>query len=115
MRKQIGRLEVLHKEVSSHRIGSQETGETIAKLLSEIKDMRAISFIPEEIFVGDKTNLMEEITQLKIQRSTIESLEKKLESVQESIDQLVSSFASSKEAPECKTQSKKKKISSFCC
>ena len=65
MRKQIGRLEVLHKEVSSHRIGSQETGETIAKLLSEIKDMQAISFIPEEIVIGDKTNLMEEITQLK--------------------------------------------------
>ena len=106
-------LEVLHKEVSSHRIGSQETGETIAKLLSEIKDMQAISFIPEEIVIGDKTNLMEEITQLKTQGSTIESLEKKLESVQESIDQLVSSFASSKEAPECKTQSKKKKFLPF--
>uniref|UniRef100_A0A7N2RCX2 Uncharacterized protein n=1 Tax=Quercus lobata TaxID=97700 RepID=A0A7N2RCX2_QUELO len=106
-------LEVLHKEVSSHRIGSQGTGETIAKLLSEIKDMQAISFIPEEIVIGDKTNLMEEITRLKTQGSTIESLEKKLESVQESIDQLVSSFASSKEAPECKTQSKKKKFLPF--
>ncbi|KAK7816205.1 kinesin-like protein nack2 [Quercus suber] len=106
-------LEVLHKEVSSHRIGSQETGETIAKLLSEIKDMQAISFIPEEIVIGDKTNLMEEITRLKTQGSTIESLEKKLESVQESIDQLVSSFTSSKETPECKTQSKKKKFLPF--
>ncbi|XP_030943857.1 kinesin-like protein NACK2 [Quercus lobata] len=106
-------LEVLHKEVSSHRIGSQETGDTIAKLLSEIKDMQAISFISEEIVIGDKTNLMEEITRLKTQGSTIESLEKKLESVQESIDQLVSSFASSKETPECKTQSKKKKFLPF--
>lgn len=106
-------LEVLHKEVSSHRIGSQETGENIAKLLSEIKDMQAISFIPEEIVIGDNTNLMEEISRLKTQGSTIESLEKKLESVQESIDQLVSSFASSKETPECKTQSKKKKFLPF--
>ena len=106
-------LEVLHKEVASHRIGNQETAETIAKLLSEIKDMQAISSLPEEIVIGDKTNLMEEITRLKSQGNNIESLEKKLESVQESIDKLVSSFASSEETPECKTQSKKKRFLPF--
>ncbi|KAG2717810.1 hypothetical protein I3760_03G192400 [Carya illinoinensis] len=106
-------LEVLHKEVASHRIGSGEAAETIAKLLSEIKDMQVVSSIPEEIVIGDKANLMEEINRLKCQGSTIESLEKKLENVQESIDRLVSSFASSKETPKCKTQSKMKKFLPF--
>lgn len=106
-------LKVLHKEVASHRIGSGETTETIARLLSEIKDMQAVSSVPEEIVIGDKTNLMEEINRLKCQGSTIESLEKKLENVQESIDKLVSSFASRNETLECKTQSKKKKFLPF--
>lgn len=106
-------LEVLHKEVASHRIGSGEAAGTIAKLLSEIKDMQVVSSIPEEIVIEDKANLMEEINRLKCQGITIESLEKKLENVQESIDRLVSSFASSKETPKCKTQSKMKKFLPF--
>ncbi|XP_059432302.1 kinesin-like protein KIN-7B [Corylus avellana] len=106
-------LEVLHKEVASHRIGSGETAETIANLLSEIKGMQAVSSASEEIVIGDKANLMEEINRLKSQGGTIESLEKKLENVQESIDKLASSFASSEETPDCKTQSKKKKFLPF--
>lgn len=106
-------LEVLHNEVASHRIGSGETAETIAKLLSEIKGMQVVSSASEEIVIGDKANLMEEINRLKSQGGTIESLEKKLENVQESIDKLVSSFASSEETPECKTLSKKKKFLPF--
>ncbi|KAK6248837.1 hypothetical protein QUC31_020402 [Theobroma cacao] len=106
-------LEVLHKEVASHKFGNQETAETIAKMLSEIKDMQAASSIPEDIVIGDGTNLKEEITRLNSQGSTIASLEKKLENVQKSIDMLVSNLSNGEETPEFKTQLKKKKILPF--
>ncbi|KAI3709734.1 hypothetical protein L2E82_39500 [Cichorium intybus] len=83
-------LELLHKEVSSHRHGNQDAAETIAKLLSDIKNMNAISnSIPEEIEVKDKASLKEEIGRLKCEENTIASLEEKLENVQKSLDTLV--------------------------
>lgn len=106
-------LDVLHKEVASHRLGNQETAENIAKMLSEIKNMQVVNSIPEDIVIVDQANLIEEITRIKSQGSTIASLERKLENVQNSIDQLVSSFGTSEETPECKTHSKKKKILPF--
>ncbi|PON97049.1 Kinesin-like protein [Trema orientale] len=106
-------LEVLHKEVASHRLGNQETAENIAKLLSEIQNMQVPNSISEETVVGDQANLIEEISRFKSQGSTIESLERKLENVQKTIDQLVSSFATHEETSECKTPSKKKKILPF--
>ncbi|KDP33977.1 hypothetical protein JCGZ_07548 [Jatropha curcas] len=105
-------LEVLHKEVTSHKLGSQATTETIAKMLSEIKDMQAVNSVPEEIVIGDKANLKEEITRLNSQESTIASLERKLDNVQKSIDMLVS-FSSNEETPEFKSQLKKKKSFPF--
>ncbi|KAK3213324.1 hypothetical protein Dsin_018030 [Dipteronia sinensis] len=111
-------LEVLHNEVASQRLGSKETAETIVRLLSEIKDIQAVSFIPEDIVIGDKTNLKEEITRLNSQGSAIASLERKLENAQKSIDILVSSFTNSEDtlefkSPEFKTQFKKKKTRPF--
>ncbi|XVF48833.1 hypothetical protein PTKIN_Ptkin03bG0220100 [Pterospermum kingtungense] len=108
-------LDVLHKKVSSHNLGNKETAETIAKMLSEIKDMQAASSnLPEDIMIGHGTNLKEEITRLNTQGSTIASLEKKLENVQKSIDMLVSSLSTNgQETPEFKTQLKKKKILPF--
>ncbi|KAJ4708834.1 Kinesin-like protein [Melia azedarach] len=111
-------LEVLHNEVASHRLGSQETTGAIVKLLSEIKDIQAVSSIPADIVSGDKTNLKEELTRLNSQGSAIASLERKLENVHKSIDILVSSFPSSEEtrefkSPEFKTQFKKKKTRPF--
>ncbi|XP_039027886.1 kinesin-like protein KIN-7B [Hibiscus syriacus] len=106
-------LEVLHNEVPSHRLGNKEAAEAIAKMLSEIKDMQAISSIPEDIMMVHGTDLKEEITRLNSQGCTIESLEKKLENVQKSIDMLVSSISNGEETPDFKTQVKKKKILSF--
>lgn len=110
-------LEVLHKEVASHRLGNQEAAENIAKLLSEIQNMQVANSVCEETVVGggDQANLIEEISRFKCQGSTIESLERKLENVQKSIDQLVSSFATHEETPsECKTTPpRKKKILPF--
>ncbi|GKV03764.1 hypothetical protein SLEP1_g16013 [Rubroshorea leprosula] len=106
-------LEVLQKEVASHKLGNQEAVETIANMLSEIKDMQAVSSIQEEIVMGDKTNLKEEISRLNSQGSTIASLERKLENVQKSIDMLVSSLSNGEEKPEFRTQMKKKKILPF--
>ncbi|KAL4563733.1 hypothetical protein LXL04_027778 [Taraxacum kok-saghyz] len=83
-------LELLHKEVSSHRLGNQDAAETIARLLSDIKDMHGISnSIPEEIEVKDNASLKEEIGRLKCEENTIASLEEKLENVQKSLDTLV--------------------------
>ncbi|GAB2291583.1 Kinesin-like protein nack2 [Dionaea muscipula] len=106
-------LDVLHKEISSHKLGSQGTGETIAKLLAEIKTMPVFNSIPEEIAVGDKADLKEEIVRLNSQACTIESIEKKLENVQNSIDKLVGSFTTSDDTPDPKSLSKKKKIIPF--
>ncbi|VVA10164.1 PREDICTED: kinesin [Prunus dulcis] len=106
-------LEVLHKEVASHQLGNKETAETIAKLLSEIKDIQAVRSIADESVTGDGANLKDEITRWKSQAKDIQSLERKLENVQKSIDQLVFSFTNSEEISECKTPSKKKKILPF--
>lgn len=106
-------LDVLHNEIASHKMGNQEAAENIAKLLSEIKEMQAVNSLSEEIVSGDRGNLIEEIARFKSQGSTIESLERKLENVQKSIDQLVVSFTTCEETIESKTQSKKKKILPF--
>ncbi|CAI0401981.1 unnamed protein product [Linum tenue] len=107
-------LEVLHKEVASQRMGSQETAETIAKMLSEIKDMHVGSFVPEESMFGTKVNsLKEELTRLDSQESTIISLEKKLDNVQKSIDMLVCSFSGIEETPKMKAQRRKKRALPF--
>ncbi|KVI11477.1 Kinesin, motor domain-containing protein [Cynara cardunculus var. scolymus] len=105
-------LELLHKEVSSHRLGNRDAAGTIAKLLSDIKDMHAISsFIPEDIEVKDKASLKEEIVRLKCEENTIASLEEKLENVQKSLDKLV--MYSGEETPDSRTPLKKKKILPF--
>ncbi|XP_019085463.1 PREDICTED: kinesin-like protein KIN-7B [Camelina sativa] len=83
-------LELIHKEVTSHKLGDQQAAEKVAKMLSEIRDMQKSNLITEEIVVGDKANLKEEITRLNSQE--IGALEKKLETVQNTIDMLVSSF-----------------------
>lgn len=108
-------LEVLHREVAAHKLGSQEASETIAKMLSEIKDMHVLSSIPQETTAGDKTNLMEEIIRFKSEGTVIESLEKKLENVQKSIDKLVSSYPSpdDEDTPVLKNQYKRKKVLPF--
>ncbi|PQQ14217.1 kinesin-like protein NACK2 isoform X4 [Prunus yedoensis var. nudiflora] len=85
-------LEVLHKEVASHQLGNKETAETIAKLLSEIKDIQAVRSIADESVTGDGANLKDEITRWKSQAKDIQCLERKLENVQKSIDQLVFSL-----------------------
>ncbi|MCL7037541.1 hypothetical protein MKW94_021026 [Papaver nudicaule] len=82
-------LEVLHKEVSSHKLGSQDAAETIAKLLSEIKEMNFVSSTSEDIKVGGKTSLKEEISRLNSDGITIATLEKQLENAQNSIDKLM--------------------------
>ncbi|KAL6965936.1 Kinesin-like protein nack2 [Sarracenia purpurea var. burkii] len=101
-------LEVLQKEFACHKLGSQDAAETIAKLLLEIKDMRAVTSIPEEIEFRDKASLKEEITRLNFQGSNIASLEEKLENVQKSIDRLVMYLPSSEETSDSKTHLKKK-------
>ena len=106
-------LEVLHKEVVTHKRGSQDAVESIAKMLSEIKDMQVVRSIPEDIMLRDKANLKEEITRLNSQGITIESLERKLENAQKSIDKLVFSLPTPEETPEPKAQFKKKKVLPF--
>lgn len=105
-------LEVLHKDFTTHKLGNQETAETMSKVLSEIKNLVAASSTAEEIVNADKANLMEKITQLNYQGNTIASLERKLENVQKSIDKLVSAFGT-EETPESKTQLRRKKILPF--
>ncbi|KAI3673708.1 hypothetical protein L6452_39836 [Arctium lappa] len=105
-------LELLHKEVSSHRLGNRDAAETIAKLLSDIKDMHAISSsIPEDIEVKDKASLKEEIGRLICEENTIASLEEKLENIQKSLDKLV--LYSGEETPDSRTPLKKEKILPF--
>ncbi|GKA03259.1 kinesin-like protein NACK2 [Tanacetum coccineum] len=105
-------LELLHKEVSSHRVGNKDAAETIAKLLSDIKDMHAnISLVPDDIEVKKKGNLKEEIGRLINEENTIASLEEKLENVQKSLDKLV--LYNGEEDPDSRTPLKKKKILPF--
>nr|XP_043629118.1 kinesin-like protein NACK2 [Erigeron canadensis] len=105
-------LELLHKEVSSHRLGNQDAAETIAKLLCEIKQ-RHNSFTLDDIEVKDKASLKEEIGRLKCEENTIASLEEKLENVQKSLDKLV--LYSGEDGPnsDSRTPLKKKKILPF--
>ncbi|KAK4391910.1 Kinesin-like protein NACK2 [Sesamum angolense] len=79
-------LELLHKEVASQRLGSQDTAETIAKMLSEIK------------------SCMQQVTE-----GNITVLEEKLGNVQRSIEKLVMHLPTGGDTPELKTSSKKKK------
>ncbi|OVA13008.1 Kinesin [Macleaya cordata] len=106
-------LEVLHKEVSSHRLGSQDAAETIAKLLSEIKEMRVVSSIAEDIEVREKTSLKEEISRLNSDGITIATLEKQLENAQKSIDKLMLSLPSNDGTTESKLQTMRKKTTPF--
>lgn len=106
-------LEVLQKEFSSNKLGSQDASETIEKLLSEIKDMRAVASLPEQFDFRDKASLKEEINRLNTQGSSIASLEEKLENVQQSIDKLVMYLPSSEDSSDSKNQLKKKKILPF--
>ncbi|XP_027065878.2 kinesin-like protein NACK2 [Coffea arabica] len=102
-------LDLLHKEVASHRIGSQDANEALAKLLVEIKEMQAIGLVPETIEIKDKGSLKEEIARLNTQETNIASLEEKLENVQRSLDKLVTCFPSGKGTPDLRTSAKKKK------
>ncbi|KAK4757883.1 hypothetical protein SAY87_019184 [Trapa incisa] len=101
-------LEILHKEIASHRIGDQEAAENIVKLLSEIKNMKVVGSF-QEVVTADKANLLEEISRLNCQGNDILSLERKLEHVQETIDKLVSAFQMTVEDPLEYRSSKKKK------
>lgn len=101
-------LELLHKEVASQRLGSQDTAETIAKVLSEIKAMHAASCTSEVVQIKDKATLREEIARLNSQEGNISVLEEKLENVQRSIEKLVMHLPTGEETPESKTAKKKK-------
>ncbi|KAL0426745.1 UNVERIFIED_CONTAM: Kinesin-like protein NACK2 [Sesamum latifolium] len=101
-------LELLHKEVASQRLGSQDTAETIAKMLSEIKVMHATS-CSSEVQIKGKSTLREEIARLNSQEGNITVLEEKLENVQRSIEKLVMHLPTGGDTPELKTFSKKKK------
>ncbi|KAK4479000.1 hypothetical protein RD792_014509 [Penstemon davidsonii] len=102
-------LDLLHKEVASQRHGSKDTAETIAKMLSEIKEIHAASCISEVVELKDKASLREEISRLNSQESNITVLEQKLENVQRSIEKLVMHLPTCVETPESKNFVKKKK------
>jgi centromeric protein E len=104
-------LDLIHKEVTSHKLGDQQAAEKVAKMLSEIRDMQKSNLLTEEIVVGDKANLKEEINRLNSQE--IAALEKKLECVQNTIDMLVSSFQTDEQTPDFRTQVKKKRLLPF--
>ncbi|KAI4350954.1 hypothetical protein L6164_005356 [Bauhinia variegata] len=117
-------LEVLQKEVACHRLGNQDAAETIAKLQSEIREMRSVRSAPKEVEVGGmvavnksvSANLKDEITRLHSQGSTIENLEQQLENVQRSIDKLVMSLPNNLQqlnievSPKNKKEFKRKKL-----
>ncbi|XP_071691739.1 kinesin-like protein NACK2 [Rutidosis leptorrhynchoides] len=81
-------LELLHKEV---KVGNKDAAESIARLLSDIKDRRRASnnFVHEDVEVKDKDSLKEVIGRLKREENSIATLEEKLENVQISLDKLV--------------------------
>ncbi|KAL3825487.1 hypothetical protein ACJIZ3_021516 [Penstemon smallii] len=106
-------LDLLHKEVASQRHGSKDTAETIAKMLSEIKEIHAASCISEVVELKDKASLREEISRLNSQESNITVLEQKLENVQRSIEKLVMHLPTCVETPESKNFLKKKKALPF--
>ncbi|KAI3443509.1 hypothetical protein Pfo_000174 [Paulownia fortunei] len=102
-------LELLHNEVASQRLGNQNTAETIAKVLSEIKVIHATSCTSAEVEIKDKATLREEIARLNSQERDIIVIEEKLENVQRSIEKLVMHFPTGEETPDLNTSSKKKK------
>ncbi|KAJ0241634.1 Kinesin-like protein KIN-7B [Hirschfeldia incana] len=104
-------LDLIHKEVKSHRLGDQQCAEKFAKMLSEIRDMQKSNLIPEETVVGDKANLKEEINRLNSEE--IAAMEKKIEAVQKFIDMLATSYQTDEETPEFRTQMKKKRVLPF--
>lgn len=104
-------LDLIHKEVTSHKLGDQQSAEKFAKMLSEIRDMQKSNLIPEETVAGDEANLKEEINRLNSEE--IAALEKKLETVQKFIDMLASSCQTDEETPEFRTQMKKKRVLPF--
>ncbi|KAL0722492.1 hypothetical protein Bca4012_037091 [Brassica carinata] len=104
-------LDLIHKEVTSHKLGDQQSAEKFAKMLSEIRDMQKSNLIPEETIVGDKANLKEEINRLNSEE--IAAMEKKLETVQKFIDTLATSYQTDEETPEFRTQMKKKRVLPF--
>ncbi|GER36113.1 kinesin-like protein [Striga asiatica] len=110
-------LELLHKEISAQRLGSQGSAEAIAKMLSEIKSIHTASFSSEEIQVkrDQNSSLRDEIARLNSHEGNISVLEEKLENVQKSIEELVMHFPSSKDmsTPDVKNSSKKKKMLPF--
>ncbi|XP_068658421.1 kinesin-like protein KIN-7A [Aristolochia californica] len=112
-----GVLDVLHKEVTCHRLGSQDAAETILKLLAEVNVTQIHNRNDEVggIFMkhSSDVNLKEKITQLNTQGSAIFSLEQQLEKVQKSIDQLVLSQPSIESSPISNTESRKKKMLPF--
>lgn len=122
-------LEVLQKEVACHRLGNQDAAETIAKLQSEIREMRSVRPAPKAVVVGSmvsvnksvSANLKEEITRLHSQGSTIANLEQQLENVQKSIDKLVMSLPNNFQtlitnevSPKHKKEHKRKKLLPLC-
>lgn len=104
-------LDLIHKEVTSHKLGDQQAAEKFAKMLSEIRDMQKSNLIPEETVVGDKASLKEEINRLNSEE--IAAMEKKIERVQKFIDTLASSYQTDEETPEFRTQMKKKRVLPF--
>ncbi|XP_031499737.1 kinesin-like protein NACK1 [Nymphaea colorata] len=114
-------IEVLQKEVASHKLGNQDVAETVAKLQAELREMRAVRSTNRELDVAEMVNnqntsatLKEEISRLHLQENSIANLEAQLEIVQKSIDKLVwalpSNNASNEETPKSKMQPKKKKV-----
>ncbi|XP_010687583.2 kinesin-like protein KIN-7B [Beta vulgaris subsp. vulgaris] len=103
-------LNILQKEVACNRLGTKDAAENVAKLLSEIQNMQIVSSIPEEFVVRDRADLKEEIIRLNSQGQTIESLEKKLENVQNSVDRLVCTLRNNVDTPDSKVHSKRKVI-----
>lgn len=101
-------LELLHKEVVSQKLGSQDTAESIAKMLSEIKVMHAAS-CTSEVQAKDKATLIEEITRLNSEENGIAVLEDKLEKVQKVIEELVMHLPIGEETPDSKTSAKKRR------
>lgn len=109
-------LEMLQKEVECHRLGNQDAAQTIAKLQTEIRELRTVQLVPKDEEVGSmispnksiSANLKEEITRLHSRGSTIENLEEQLENVQKSIDNLVMSLPCQAQLCNSGSNSKKK-------
>ncbi|KAM1501677.1 hypothetical protein FF2_026464 [Malus domestica] len=76
----------------------KQLGDEANRALEEIQAIRSIS---EESVTADGANLKDEISRWQTQAEDIKSLERKLDNVRKSIDQLVISFSNSEENSEC--------------